>query len=569
MPSSTVTAESSLPSLLENKLPRGLDYYSEFIDQARFRRPGYEDVFRDFLRTKYREQHIDAVIPLGQGAIQFLADSRDALFPNTPVLFYTAMPLTERMANSTGIVNVFRLDRTIELALALQPDLRQLFVVTGAAAADRRMERQARADFERFKGRLEITYLAGLATSELEARLQAVPPHSAVFYGLISEDGRGQTFQTTDYLTRLTALSQCAHLQLGRHLHGNRYRRRESTQPTGTDQDPRRDDPSRPRWRARRRHPDFDSRYGCQPGRLAPAPALGHQRIPRAPRHARALQGTLRRGTATRSTSSARQRCCWLRRSSSPGCSSSDDGAGWPRLRCAAAKRRYATPTSASAISGSRLLHAQDTERSRIARELHDDISQQIALLSIDLELLSAAVPSDTGALAGEALDRVHEIARSVHDLSHQLHPAKLRLIGLVGALQSLQRELSRSGQTITFTHEQVPSRLPPDLTVTLFRVVQEALQNAIKHSRARTVSVDLRGGADGLALTVADDGAGFAVDEAWGKGLGLMSIGERVEAVGGTFDIQSRAGGGTSVTITVPLASVEATVGVAAGSVA
>ncbi len=218
---------------------------------------------------------------------------------------------------------------------------------------------------------------------------------------------------------------------------------------------------------------------------------------------------------------------------------------------------------------GSRLLHAQDTERSRIARELHDDISQQIALLSIDLELLSAAVPSDTGALAGEALDRVHEIARSVHDLSHQLHPAKLRLIGLVGALQSLQRELSRSGQTITFTHEQVPSTLPPDLTVTLFRVVQEALQNAIKHSRARTVGVHLRGGPDGLALTVADDGAGFAVDEAWGKGLGLMSIGERVEAVGGTFDIQSRAGGGTSVTITVPLASVEATVGVAAGSVA
>ncbi len=91
------------------------------------------------------------------GAIQFLADSRDALFPNTPVVFYTAMPLTERMDNSTGIVNVFRLDRTIELALALQPDLRQLFVVTGAAAADRQMEQQARADFERFKGRLDIS----------------------------------------------------------------------------------------------------------------------------------------------------------------------------------------------------------------------------------------------------------------------------------------------------------------------------------------------------------------------------------------------------------------------------
>ena len=85
----TVTAESRLPSLLENNLPEGLDYYSEFIDQTRFQRPDYEDAFRDFLRMKYQGQHIDAVIPLGQGAIQFLADSREALFPNTPVVFYT------------------------------------------------------------------------------------------------------------------------------------------------------------------------------------------------------------------------------------------------------------------------------------------------------------------------------------------------------------------------------------------------------------------------------------------------------------------------------------------------
>jgi signal transduction histidine kinase len=217
---------------------------------------------------------------------------------------------------------------------------------------------------------------------------------------------------------------------------------------------------------------------------------------------------------------------------------------------------------------GSRLLHAQDTERSRVARELHDDISQQIALLSIDLELLSGAVSPDTEGLASEALDRVHGIARSVHDLSHRLHPAKLRLIGLVTAIQALQRELPQSGPTMTFTHEHVPSSLPPDLTVSLFRIVQEALQNAIKHSRARTIRVDLHGGSDDLALTFSDDGVGFDVDEAWGTGLGLMSIFERVEAFGGTVDIQSRSGGGTSITITVPLASGEATADVAGGPV-
>ena len=302
------------------------------------------------------------------------------------------MPLKERMANSTGIVNVFRLDRTIELALTLQPDLRQLFVVTGAAAADRRMEQQARADFERFKGRLDITYLAALATSELEARLRTVPPHSAVFYGLISEDGRGQTFQTTEYLTRLTALvnapiyswadistetgivggnqrNQLAQIQILaemtlRVLGGERA---DAIPISTADTDVNQVD-----WRQLRR-------WGISESRV--------------PRDTRVLFKELSVWDRYQVYILGAARWCWLRRCSSPGCSCSDDGGGRPRHRCAAARRRCAPATSASAISGSRLLHAQDTERSRIARELHDDISQQIALLSIDLELLSGAVP--------------------------------------------------------------------------------------------------------------------------------------------------------------------------------
>ncbi len=203
---------------------------------------------------------------------------------------------------------------------------------------------------------------------------------------------------------------------------------------------------------------------------------------------------------------------------------------------------------------GARLLHAQDSERSRIARELHDDISQQVGLLSMNLELLYDAVPPGTEPLAGDALDQAREIARKIHDLSHRLHPTRLRLTGLVAALQTLQRELSHSGPTITFTHDRVPANLPIDLTLSLFRVVQEALQNALKHSRARTVAVDLRGESKALALTIADDGEGFNVDAEWGTGLGLISMSERTEAVGGTFDLRSRRGGGTYLAITVPL---------------
>ena len=147
---------------------------------------------------------------------------------------------------------------------------------------------------------------------------------------------------------------------------------------------------------------------------------------------------------------------------------------------------------------GSRLLRAQDTERSRIARELHDDISQQVALLSIDLELLlGGAVTQDDEVLAGEAWNRTQHIAISLHDLSHRLHPAKLRLIGLVAGLQALQREMSRSDLKVTFTHDNVPASLPPELTVSLFRIAQEAVQNAVKHSKRRDSTRSSPGRAD------------------------------------------------------------------------
>ena len=142
-----------------------------------------------------------------------------------------------------------------------------------------------------------------------------------------------------------------------------------------------------------------------------------------------------------------------------------------------------------------------------------------------------------------------------MHDLSHRLHPTRLRLTGLVAALETLQRELSRSTPAIAFTHQACPGRSASDLRLSLFRVVQEALQNAVKYSRARTVTVDLRGESDALVLTISDDGVGFDVDAAAGTGLGLISMNERIDAVGGTFDIRSRRGRGTLLAIRVPLA--------------
>jgi len=133
-------------------------------------------------------------------------------------------------------------------------------------------------------------------------------------------------------------------------------------------------------------------------------------------------------------------------------------------------------------------------------------------------------------------------------------------MIGLVAALRDLQRELTQPDVPITFTYDEVPKTLPPDVTLCVFRVVQEALHNALKYSHARAIRVHLGSSAKELTLTISDDGVGFDANAAMGKGLGLISIAERLEAVGGTFQIRSQPGAGTALEVRVPLSIVNNT---------
>ena len=203
---------------------------------------------------------------------------------------------------------------------------------------------------------------------------------------------------------------------------------------------------------------------------------------------------------------------------------------------------------------GRQLLTAQETERTRIARELHDDINQQLAVLKLDLHLLAGMGEGDAGIVTAEAVKYADHIATSIRKLSHQLHPPTLRVVGLVAALEGLVGEFSDHGPRLSFVHESVPANLPPDLALCVFRIVQEALQNALKHSQAKTISVQLRGNAGGLALTVVDDGVGFVVEGVGYQGLGLISMAERVEAMGGRFNVWSSPNRGTRVTASMPL---------------
>jgi signal transduction histidine kinase len=201
-----------------------------------------------------------------------------------------------------------------------------------------------------------------------------------------------------------------------------------------------------------------------------------------------------------------------------------------------------------------RLLGEQEAERARIARELHDDINQQLAILSIDLDRLhSDHLQAHSVKRLSRALETVQAISTSVRELSHRLHPSKLRLIGLVAALDTLRRDLSPPHLRIAFSHRDVPSEINETIAMCVFRVAQEALANAVKHSDAAHVWLDLTGGPRSVALTITDDGKGFDVNGVPNTGLGLISMRERVGSVGGLLEIHVTSGSGTRLSVTIP----------------
>jgi PAS domain S-box-containing protein len=207
---------------------------------------------------------------------------------------------------------------------------------------------------------------------------------------------------------------------------------------------------------------------------------------------------------------------------------------------------------------GGKLIEAQEKERSLIARELHDDICQRLAMLSLELGQVDEPNGHDAPANTRMETIRQHcsEIARDVQALSHELHSSKLDYLGVVAALGSFCRELSQQQNLdVEFTYENVPNPLPGDISLCLFRVAQEALHNAVKYSGVSRFSVDLRGTESQIQLEIRDAGVGFNLQAATRNGgSGLISMQERVHLVKGTFSVESRVNDGTRIVATVPL---------------
>jgi signal transduction histidine kinase len=215
----------------------------------------------------------------------------------------------------------------------------------------------------------------------------------------------------------------------------------------------------------------------------------------------------------------------------------------------------------------SRLFNAEEQERQRIARDLHDDVGQRLALLQIDLERLWARLPDtvrmETDPERRIALARIAELAKDLRELSHHLHPQVLDDLGLETAVRQLCELFEeRYSIPVRFSTRNAASEISPSIGIAIYRIVQEGLQNVAKHASAESVDIALMGRQGRIEMSMRDNGIGFdPLSQKRGSGLGLISMAQRAKLAGGDFEIQSRPNGGTQIHVSVPRESASSTI--------
>jgi signal transduction histidine kinase len=528
---------------------------NEYLDLSRFQDAAGRRVLAEFLRNKYSGEKIDLVMAALAPSLTFALEHRQEIFPGVPIVFMAVDQLEVQKqklpADVIGVPVKLDLAATLEVALRLHPRTRRVFVVTGSAAFDVYWEGAARQAFRTYVGRVAFEYLSQLSMDDLVKRVAHLPDDSIVIYLPVSRDAAGKGFIPADALKLLATAANApmygyADSYVGRGIVGGHVLSFEMEGKHAADlalrilAGERVEQISVPAvspnvamfdWRQLRR-------WGIREASLPPGsqirfrePSLWdlyHWHIVGAI-SLFALQTVLI--VALLAQMARRRRA--------------DEG-----LRRSQVELRILT---------GRLLQARESESRRIARELHDDLGQGLALLTVELDLLRHKLPDAADQLDGRLqalLGRAKQLSSSVHDLSHQLHPSKLEQLGLVAAIGSLCRELADAhGLKIEFSHDRMPAAISPDTAVCLYRIAQEGLGNAIKHGGARQAEVELRGTGDSIALRIIDHGRGFDPRQVQaGSGLGLVSMRERVLHLGGAIAIDSQSSGGTRLHVRVPL---------------
>jgi len=651
-----------------------IEFHEISLEAVLFGEAQGEAAFIEFLTSLDAQPRIDLVVAIGGPAIRFVQRNRERVFSTTRLLIagvderlVSAASLTELDA-SVPIRNDLR--GAVENILTLLPDTRSVVVVLGRSPLEQFWVEQMRTELEPFEGRLELSFFDELSLGEILERVAVLPPHTAIFYGLLVVDADGVPYEQERALTKLRAVASAPIFglfehQLGRGIVGGPLL---SVELAGREAAgaARRILSGEPPSAFRLKPilpgpPEFDqrelARFGIDDLRLPSASTIRF-RTPSfwalyrwqvlglaAVCLAQALLVSLlllnrgrRRRVEDELRNSREQYALALEGSSdgiwdwnvqtdevflSPRCYEilglEDAGAvrrlaEWDELvhpgdraRVAATLRGHLagrtpafraeyrlrgtsderwllvrgkaqrdTEGRANRMVGSltdvterrlaekavrevsrRLILVQEEERARLARELHDDVTQRLARLAIDAGTLEqSGAARSVGATMRDVREGLVRLSEDIHALSYRLHPSLLEDLGLPEALQVECDRFSRQAAIpASLTVGQLPQALPREASICLFRIAQEALRNIDRHARARRVELTLHRLDGGVQLGVRDDGVGF--DPAMARGrpsLGLASMRERVALVEGEIDIESALGHGTTVVAWVPI---------------
>jgi signal transduction histidine kinase len=526
--------------------------YREFFDQVRFGDdPAYRSEFRAWLHRKYRSRPIDAIVVRQQDTLRLFAQASDNPWNQVPIVYGTLGALTIDISRThptaSGVVMENFFPRVLEVITTLLPETRRIAAVRGASREERVRDSywlpQIRAHG------LEVMDLAGLPLDEVLVRVRSLPPDTVPVSFTFQQDGAGQVFEPGDphrliaevsnrplftvlgdiYALGLVGGPSPDYRKAGR-ITGAHTRRRILGQPPTVDTIPATDHVQTA----------FDARalarWGIPESRLPPGSVV-HSRPPSLWRDHR---GTVLGALAVGAAQTALVAFVLVQRRQRT------------RVQQALSESHARLQDLAT-----RLLTAQEEERARIARDLHDDIGQRVASFSIALSRLKHEV-ADTVPRTAQAVarlqDQANELGDDLRSLSHDLHPTSLEHLGLLEALRAWCDEFSAgSGIAARLTVSEEWRDVPDAVALCLYRVAQEGLRNVASHARAREVTVSLDRQHGQWTMRVSDDGRGFESPPTRRPGLGLVSLAERVRMLGGGLDVASAPGRGTTLTVTIP----------------
>ena len=523
-----------------------IELYEEYLDRWRLGRD--EATIAAALETKYAEMKFDVVVADGAAGYWLLQKNPPPFLRGTPVVFLAiADPLPkDPLANATGVVSKVDVLGTVQLAARLQPDLRHLYYIVSDGAWDEALSKRIREALRPLGDQLEITVWEQQPLEEMVKKAAHLPAHSAVLFDAFFKDATGRTYVPAMAGAQIAKSSNAPvysmydtlvgvgpvggvvinFSEIGRQasamvlslLHGATI----SNIPIEFSRNETMVD-----WRALQR-------FGLSKD-LLPASAIVLYREPNLWEHYRwYMVGTI--GVillqAILLFTLARE-----------------------------GRKRKQSERSLQELAG-RLIRAQEEERRRIAGELHDDVSQRLALLCVRLDLMRQSLPLSNARLVADLsvlYDETDSITTDIHQFSHELHPAILERIGLIRALRRHCKEFTAHRKIeVNLQVSGEESGLTPETALALYRVAQECLMNIAKHSGANCCDVLLDYGQEQVVLEIQDLGRGFDAGDESAEGLGLVSMRERLRSVGGTFQISSALIGGTKVRAEIPVTKVQ-----------